>query len=154
MFFEVHGNEVETKPFVCVGEELLSELTSRCEDGTWQVGISGFSWECPLEFVFLFLTGASSPLHPRRSVFLTSYWSPTMLINMGKRLLSPHWEAGGCCLTLRRCLNGIQGMIHLAQNHIFRAGIHSISSKCLSQREEKVFMKVLHLATIAIWECK
>lgn len=100
---------------VCISEESLSELTSCCEDEMWQLGVSGCIWEQhPLEF-FLFCKGATSLFCLRQSVFLTSYWSPRVPIDMRKRLMSLCWKAGGCCLLLRRCLNRMQGMIHLTK---------------------------------------
>lgn len=130
------------RPTLCVSVRLTQLCMCLCaeargcrRDGHW--GFRSRSWECCLlEFAFLFLMGASSTSHPRRSVFLSSYWSPPILINMGKR--PPSLRCGASfCLTLRRCMSEMEEMIRLAKNYILWARLPSISplGKCLPPRE-------------------
>lgn len=150
---EVHSSTLETN--LCVSVRLTQLCMCLCaeargchKDGRW--GFWSRSWECCLlEFAFLFLMGASSTSHPRRSVFLSSYWSPPILINMGKRPPSLRCGASSFCLTLRRCMSEMEEMIHLAKNYILWARLPSISPLAkMSASQGRLLRRALHLGTV------
>lgn len=132
---------VQTKPLCIWQINAFVYVPVKCTEQVvkiehWRVrGWNCLFWKhCLLEFVFLVLMGASSSPHSKRSVFLSSYWSPPTLINMGKRPLK------------LRCVRRVVGVWHWegvkwGMNHFRRAGIASIFTLRMSGTKGKLFYK-------------